>query len=438
MDSRALLPRTHRRQYHGPLGAWLCDLVCCGRELSSGFCDDLNPDEPCATQSVALRGGAQNTDRIVPQIDEAMLVNPGAGSHSGAVSRAERTVIRGRGEVLETQHNGPSTVLLDDLHVSQPVRHEAHDASVESPVATAVSSHSTAVSDGFEEDPLLLKWRASALERLAHADKQLLPGTLLRLDSSEGTYRSRSKSRFGKNSHSIDFDTDGVRSVRLAGRKHDGTLAVLRAPAILPDGTVDQSKVATDQWRINNHRDQARSARTLQSFVHLFGKDTSRNDPNTNLEKKVPTWTGVASHEIELYKCQIDNRRCSQLAAMLPLCPTLVKLGLAYNYIGNEGALTLASALPRLTALEDVQLGLNAIEDEGVSGLARALPQCRSLRMVSLRSNGFSATGALALAAALPNCAALRELNVARNNVGSVGREALAAARPTQLSLVVE
>eukprot|EP01043_Picozoa_sp_COSAG02_P054857 COSAG02_NODE_6278_length_3683_cov_3.575893_3_plen_421_part_00 len=414
-----LLAESGRREYSAPLGAWLCDLICCSREMSI-FSSNNRPTTTLTTQCVPPSGQTAITCHSVLQVDEQVMLDPPDTSACNAVATAKSAAPRPSHEVAEQDD------WVEDI--SPAVRGGLQRLRQELPGEN-------------HEDPVLVHWRVSAIERLAFADKELIPGTRLWFDGSEGTYRFRSKSRFGKNSHSIDFDESGVRSVHIAGHKDDGILAVIRAPSIHHDGFIgsDQSSVAAGRWRGDHRGGEARSARYLQSFVHLFGRVTSRNNPKNNLEETVPTWGGSShAHEIDMYKRQIDNRRCSQLASLLPLCPTLVKLSLAYNHIGDEGALVLAIALPRLIAIKEVNLGLNAIADEGAIGLVRAASKCQSLRVLSLRSNDISDSGALAIAKLLPRCGALRELNLAHNGFGTVGLKALAAARPESLALRVE
>lgn len=430
MDRGGLLSGSPRNlDYHAPLGAWFCDLVCCGQQLSM-FTNGYSTTESAGKLDTARESTAIEQQRA---LDERLWTEEAdATTRSTIVYGSE--IQSAPNDIVERPHHldCSSAALVSELQ--QPLQEDSDGS------AAFTGEPAMSVAQ-YHEDPALLQWRVSAMERLAHADKELLPGTRLRFGGAEGTYRSRSKSRFGKNSHSIQFDESGVRSVHLAGHKDDKKLVVLCAPSIHHDGSIKQKRPHADgvQRHGGGRSSQTRSARHLQSFVHLFGRETARNNPKTNLEESVPTWVDRShTHEIELYKSQIDNRRCSQLASLLPLCPTLVKLGLAYNHIGDKGALMLAIALPRLTALEEINLGLNAIEDEGAIGLARASPHCHSLRVLSLRSNGIGNAGAAAIAETLPQCGALRELNLARNSFGTAGLEVLVSARPNQLSLRLE
>lgn len=214
--------------------------------------------------------------------------------------------------------------------------------------------------------------REGAMKRLAENGKELLPGTRLHVEPyGEGTYVSRHKHTFGSNTHTIQFGDEGAEhSVTLdKGASH---WRVLAAPTI------------TEQ-----------NPRRMQTFVHLFGVTTKRVNKD-GLDSTVPTFSNSGKamsksqrHTIDLYKCQIDDRRCCQIASMMPLCtPTLARLNLDYGGIADDGAVALSLVLPDCLVLEEVSLSINAIGDTGGAALAGVLPQCTcELSTFVLRAN---------------------------------------------------
>eukprot|EP01043_Picozoa_sp_COSAG02_P027532 COSAG02_NODE_1630_length_11576_cov_21.066045_5_plen_466_part_00 len=222
-----------------------------------------------------------------------------------------------------------------------------------------------------DQEPVeLTSAREGAMQRLAEHGKELLPDTRIFVEPyGEGTYVSRHKRAFGSNTHTIQFDDGSTHSVALGkGASH---WRVLAAPTIAEA-----------------------NPRRMQTFVHLFGLSTKRVN-KAGLDSAVPTFANSSKamskprHTIDLYKCQIDDRRCCQIASMLPLCTTtLARLKLDYGGIADAGAVALSLVLPDCLVLEEVSLSLNTIGDTGGIALAGVLPQCScELSTFVLRAN---------------------------------------------------
>ena len=79
----------------------------------------------------------------------------------------------------------------------------------------------------------------------------------------------------------------------------------------------------------------------VRKFVHhCYGKAVSRQDSSGEGENG-PTFEiggGGNQASIDLYKSAVSDRRCSQLASMLPLCSSIVSVRLGCNAIGDGGA----------------------------------------------------------------------------------------------------
>jgi Ran GTPase-activating protein (RanGAP) involved in mRNA processing and transport len=96
---------------------------------------------------------------------------------------------------------------------------------------------------------------------------------------------------------------------------------------------------------------------------------------------------------------------------------TLIKLCLASNPIGSEGATILADALGRnvMPSLKRLNLCACRIEDDGCVALVSALEQNTSLQILDFEDNAFGARGFMALAESLPNIKRLQEIGLTSN-----------------------
>merc|ERR1711879_989160 len=68
-------------------------------------------------------------------------------------------------------------------------------------------------------------------------------------------------------------------------------------------------------------------------------------------------------------------------------CSGVQRLGLAWNSIGNAGAIRLAQAACKMSALVDLDLAYNQIGDDGAVRFACVVEISSSLKQLDLRSN---------------------------------------------------
>ena len=87
----------------------------------------------------------------------------------------------------------------------------------------------------------------------------------------------------------------------------------------------------------------------------------------------------TAGFSLECRCSEIDDSRAAILADELPGYPTVTRLDLRDNTVGDAGARALAAALPA-TAVAELNLGYNYIGADGASALATAAGRASSLR----------------------------------------------------------
>ncbi|XP_062915270.1 MHC class II transactivator isoform X1 [Mobula hypostoma] len=105
--------------------------------------------------------------------------------------------------------------------------------------------------------------------------------------------------------------------------------------------------------------------------------------------------------------------------------PSLQKVKMSENKIGDEGAERLSEVLSHLTCLEKLILSRNQIADRGAQKLARSLPNLKFLRTLSLYDNSIGDKGAEKLAEILPVMKSLKVLDVKFNKITDVGAQRL-------------
>ncbi|XP_059835176.1 MHC class II transactivator isoform X1 [Hypanus sabinus] len=105
--------------------------------------------------------------------------------------------------------------------------------------------------------------------------------------------------------------------------------------------------------------------------------------------------------------------------------PSLQKVKMSENKIGDKGAERLAEVLSHLTCLEKLILSRNQIADRGAQELARSLPNLKFLRTLSLYDNIIGDEGAEKLAEILPVMKSLKVLDVKFNKITDVGAQRL-------------
>lgn len=113
--------------------------------------------------------------------------------------------------------------------------------------------------------------------------------------------------------------------------------------------------------------------------------------------------------------------------------PHLSVMKLAYNDLGDEGAVIIASGFvvggEHHENLSVLDLGFNGIGDEGCAALAlQAVAGNQTLGKLYLSGNNIREKGALSLAGAMLHGCSLTSLHITANHVGAIGIQALARA----------
>ena len=153
---------------------------------------------------------------------------------------------------------------------------------------------------------------------------------------------------------------------------------------------------------------------------------------------------------LDLRSNGLSAEACLSLQGLLVSSRYVVSLSLADNQIGNLGAAALArgvqrSILKRLdlsdngidvagelaamlrfnTSLQELNLAFNTVGDEGAVRLANMLVRNSTLRLLSLRKNHISNLGARAFAQNLPKMNGLKELLLSSNKIDYHGASAV-------------
>jgi len=107
------------------------------------------------------------------------------------------------------------------------------------------------------------------------------------------------------------------------------------------------------------------------------------------------------------------------VAEVLRVHPTLEKLNLRNNVIGNEGGVSLATALAVNSTLQVLNLENNVLDDEVACRLAAALKDNKGLKLkrLWLAENRIGTQGAVELARALRVSSSLEGLFLSGNQL---------------------
>ncbi|KFW81197.1 Protein NLRC5, partial [Manacus vitellinus] len=117
---------------------------------------------------------------------------------------------------------------------------------------------------------------------------------------------------------------------------------------------------------------------------------------------------------------------------VLGLCemPSLKRLILNHNSIGNDGCSRLAEALRNMHYMEEINLSHNDIGDPGLINLTAVLLEMQNLKKINLSGNCPSPAGGEKLMEALAHCKHIEELLLSRNGFGDRTAAALALSLP--------
>ena len=122
-------------------------------------------------------------------------------------------------------------------------------------------------------------------------------------------------------------------------------------------------------------------------------------------------WQTPVRH-LELSGLGLGPRQLSVLLQGLP--PTIKRLNLADNLLGDEGAAVLSQYLPKL-GLESIDLSRNNLGDDGIADLAKVITRI-GLKKLDLSANQFGAMGLSYLTECMPNTT-LNKLDLSYNDL---------------------
>lgn len=138
---------------------------------------------------------------------------------------------------------------------------------------------------------------------------------------------------------------------------------------------------------------------------------------------------------VQLNENQIGDQGAEALAMVLPSMTTFCfDLWLIHNRLGNKGAAALADALSSCAALTGLFLGGNEIGDQGAAAFAQVL-STGNLLVLNLSGNAIGSKGAAVLAHALPSSPGLDTLVLCHNQIGDGGAAAFAQVLPLATGL---
>ncbi|XP_060771716.1 dynein regulatory complex subunit 5-like [Neoarius graeffei] len=155
---------------------------------------------------------------------------------------------------------------------------------------------------------------------------------------------------------------------------------------------------------------------------------------------------------LRIHRSNIEDEKCRRLVSHLLDHPSLSKLDLSHNligdrgaraigkllnssclktlnlydnWVGGQGAQALAHALPKNTSLVSLNLRLNQLGDEGGQAIAQALLKNQTLVNLQLGANEMTEPTATAFSQVLVQNTTLRNLNLSCNKLGVDGGKAL-------------
>ncbi|GMF58392.1 unnamed protein product [Phytophthora fragariaefolia] len=134
---------------------------------------------------------------------------------------------------------------------------------------------------------------------------------------------------------------------------------------------------------------------------------------------------------LNLSKNEIGREGCKQIASFLAVCGTLRYLDLSHTTLGgdDEAFAPLAAAIESHPSLKRVNLSHNSIGERGgiLLGSMLTQPTC-NVRALDISWNSIRRSGAVALGIAMRTNSSLRSLQMSMNRCGDGGGEQLAAA----------
>ncbi|KAJ7402199.1 protein NLRC5 isoform X1 [Pitangus sulphuratus] len=127
---------------------------------------------------------------------------------------------------------------------------------------------------------------------------------------------------------------------------------------------------------------------------------------------------------------KLSSAAIPQLVQGLCEMPSLKRLILNHNSIGNDGCSRLAEALRNMHHMEEINLSHNKIGDPGLTNLAAVLLEMQNLKKIKLSRNGFGDRTAVTLALCLPHMTNMKILHLSENDLGEQSIHALSKGLP--------
>ncbi|KYO27031.1 protein NLRC5 isoform B [Alligator mississippiensis] len=141
--------------------------------------------------------------------------------------------------------------------------------------------------------------------------------------------------------------------------------------------------------------------------------------------------------ELNLGFLKLDDIAIQMLVPSICKMPSLKRLILNNNSIGNEGCIHLAEALKDTHRLEEINLSLNKFEDVGLVKIATTLLEMQNLKKINFSGNSIGPVGGEKLIEALSHCKQVEELLLARIVVGDKAAAQLSLCLPGMCHLKI-
>eukprot|EP00644_Phytophthora_capsici_P007405 jgi/Phyca11/112172/e_gw1.21.656.1 len=159
-------------------------------------------------------------------------------------------------------------------------------------------------------------------------------------------------------------------------------------------------------------------------FLAATSQTTRRNSSGEPQE-------GCILTVLNLSKNELGRKGCQQVACFLDVCSTLTFLDLSHTTLGgdDEAFAPVAAAIESHPSLKRVNLSHNSIGERGgvLLGTMLTNPSC-VVRILDVSWNSIRRTGAVALGLAMRTNTSLKTLQMSMNRCGDGGGEQLAAA----------
>ncbi|KAK1946871.1 Leucine-rich repeat-containing protein 74B [Phytophthora citrophthora] len=168
-----------------------------------------------------------------------------------------------------------------------------------------------------------------------------------------------------------------------------------------------------------------RSPRSVKDKILAAASQTTRRNSSGEPQE------GCILTVLNLSKNELGRKGCKQVASFLDVCRTLTYLDLSHTTLGgdDEAFAPVAVAIESHPSLKRVNLSHNSIGERGgiLLGTMLTSPSC-VVRVLDVSWNSIRRTGAVALGLAMRTNTSLKNLQMSMNRCGDGGGEQLAAA----------